>query len=167
MQELEDMTRHSCWERAGLETQFREGPGEDRSALLLDHANFFEELLAHRASSLAVFFLWPPTRYNGTLSQDPMAAAIALQKVKTEWDILMQAEAAVAGGGSISFLSNLAWRKSPAVRAIFLAYEAHASQGQALQVQGLWRWPIPNAKTSSGKAEPIPQGGSLPSSTNC
>ena len=133
-QELQDMVRHSCWERKGLEPQFHQGPGEDRSSLVLDHANFLEELLSARAQSLAVFSLWPPTRYNGTLSDNPMEAAAAVGQVKKEWDILMAAEAAVASGGRIPFLDSLVWRKSPFVRALFIAYENNLADGLSLQL---------------------------------
>eukprot|EP00438_Fugacium_kawagutii_P003708 Skav208248 [mRNA] locus=scaffold7893:752:5170:+ [translate_table: standard] len=132
-EELEDMVRHSCWERPGLEKQFKEEAGEDRSQLLQHHANFFEELLSVRAASLATATFSMPMRYNGTLSSDPGAAAQAFAQVKREWNILLQAEAAVAMGGRISFLNSLVWRKNPFIRALYLAYEQDLGTGCSLQ----------------------------------
>ena len=132
--ELEDMVRHGCWDREELKQQFHEEPGEDRSALLVEHANFLDELLSVRVSSLAVAALTPPMRYNGTLSEDPDAAARAIEQVRREWDGLMSVEAAVASGASISFLESLVWRRSPFVRALFLAYEQGMSEGCKLQL---------------------------------
>ena len=133
--ELEDMIRHSCWERAGLEQQFKEEPGEDRSALLAEHSNLLDELLCSRANSLATSALWIPQRYNGTLHEDPRVAAEALQKVKDEWQAVLSAESALAQGGRISFWQELVWVRSPFVRALFLAYEHNPAWGCALQKQ--------------------------------
>ena len=133
--ELEDMVRHSCWERKGLHQQFHEEAGEDRSGLLPEHANFLDELLCTRTNSLAVSSLWPPNRYNGTLSFDPSKAAAALQQVDEEWTALMDLEAGIAQGGVVSFYESLVWTKAPFVRALFLAYEHDAGWGCALQRQ--------------------------------
>jgi hypothetical protein len=133
MEELEDIVRHSCWEREGLQIQFKEEPGEDRSALLSDHANFMDELLSVRGASLATTALLPPMRYNGTLSPDPQVAAQAFVQVQREWNILMEIESAVAGGSVVSFLGALVWRKSPLARVMMFAYEQGLSQGCALQ----------------------------------
>ena len=135
VEELEDMVRYACWDRELLHQQFFEQPGEDRSVLLVDHASFFEELLAVRAASLATASLLPPMRYNGTLSSCPRTAAQAANKVQKEWGMLLEVEAAVADGGHVPFLGSLVWRKSPFVRCLFLAYEQGLPQGCSLQRQ--------------------------------
>ncbi|CAL1134907.1 unnamed protein product, partial [Cladocopium goreaui] len=133
-EELEDMVRHGCFDREELFQQFHEEPGEDRKGLLAEHANFLEELLCVRGSSLAVAALTPPMRYCGTLSPDPAEAAKAIQQVQKEWRVLLEVESAVAAGGTVPFLDSLVWRKSPFVRALFLAYEQGLEQGCALQM---------------------------------
>ena len=106
-EELEDMVRHGCFDREELFQQFHEEPGEDRKGLLAEHANFLEELLCVRGSSLAVAALTPPMRYCGTLSPDPAEAAKAIQQVQKEWRVLLEVESAVAAGGTVPFW--IAW----------------------------------------------------------
>ena len=79
---------------------------------------YFTELTTCRAKSLTTQYLTPPIRYAGMLSQSPLIAQAMLDKCKKEWDVLLKAESAFAGGAAIPALSGMHWRLNTLTRTV-------------------------------------------------
>ena len=90
------------------------------------HFGFLTSLLEKRVQSLSAYFLRPPIRWAGALNADGRLAALQMEKLKAEWDLVLQGEQMLASGKTLKCLEAVHSLRNNVTRAIALAAEHSA-----------------------------------------